>query len=87
MAEATVTPIRPQLIPHQSGEVRADVVEELEKLLAEAKAGELHGIAYASLHPGDLTKYHRVGRGTRGMLGALYLLQHSIGCDVNLENG
>lgn len=40
-----------------------------------ARAGEVVGIAYATLHPGDLSIYDTRGRTTRGLLGALTLLQ------------
>lgn len=58
----------------------------LEKMLDEARAGEIQGFAYASLHPGDLTSYGSDGRTTRGILGALVMLQHSM-CKTDIENG
>ena len=83
----TVVPIRPGIAPpasiHDSNE---DVVEKLEALLAHARAGEIQGFAYASLHPGDLTTYGRGGRTTRGVLGALTMLQHYM-CKTDIEDG
>lgn len=59
-------------------EANPDVVKQLEALLDMAKSGEIVGFAYAVVHQGDLTSYHRAGRNTRGMIGALVLLQGEI---------
>lgn len=80
-----VIPIRANIAPHTGGESRPEVVEKLTELLEMAKAGELLGIAFVSLHPGDLTTYGTSGRTTRGVLGALALLQHEV-CRDDLEN-
>jgi hypothetical protein len=62
-----VMPTEPTVVPH--------VVERLEELLAMARAGEIVGIAYATVHPGDVTGYGRIGRQVRALLGALDLLK------------
>ncbi len=83
----SVVPIRPGLEPPSTiREANADAVSLLERLLKEARAGEIQGFAYASLHPGDLTTYGSGGRTTRGVLGALTMLQHYM-CKTDIENG
>lgn len=62
-----VMPTEPTVVPH--------VVEILEELLAAARAGEIVGFAYATVHPGDVTGYGRTGRQIRALLGALDLLK------------
>lgn len=61
-----------------AGTVNADIVKELQELLDKANCGEITGLAYATLHPGDVTLYSKAGRITRGMMGALTLLQYSL---------
>lgn len=74
-----VVPIRHGVSPAPAlGEVNQEVVNELQRLLDRANSGEITGFAYASLHPGDTTFYSNVGRLTRGVLGALTLLQFSL---------
>jgi hypothetical protein len=51
------------------------LVEKLERLLDQAKSGELRGFAIAMLYPGDLTTWDFAGRTTRGLLGTVMLLQ------------
>ena len=67
-----------------AGTVDPDVVKELEKLLNKAKTGDMTGIAYASLHPGGFTTYNRAGRMTRGVIGALTLMQWDM-CKTDIE--
>jgi len=85
MSNSSVIPIRANIRPDTSAEPNADVVKKLAELLEMAQAGEIRGFAYASLHPGDLTTYSTSGRTTRGVLGALTLLQHDM-CKTDLEN-
>lgn len=61
-----------------AGTVNADVVKELQQLLDKANCGDVTGLVFVSLHPGDLTVYHSVGRITRGVMGAMTLLQYSL---------
>jgi len=61
-----------------AGTVNEDVVREAQDLLDKAKAGEITGFAYVTLHPGDVTFYSNAGRITRGVMGALTLLQYSL---------
>lgn len=75
----SVVPLRPGLEPVPcAGAINPDLVTHLEELLERAKAGEMTGIAYATLHPGDLSLYGSRGRTTRGLLGALTLLQYDM---------
>ena len=60
------------------GTVNEDVVREAQDLLDKANAGEITGLAFVTLHPGDVTVHYKVGRITRGVLGALTLLQYSL---------
>ncbi|QPF87025.1 hypothetical protein IC762_12295 [Bradyrhizobium genosp. L] len=81
---ATVVPIRAGLEPEPpAGSVNAVLVKDLQELVAKASAGEITGVAYVTLHPGDLTCYHRVGRITRGVVGALSILQFDMVKDCN----
>jgi hypothetical protein len=82
----SIVPIRPGLEPVSVREPNPDCVSKLETLLQEARAGEVTGFAYAALHPGDLTSFGEGGRSTRGMLGALVMLQHWM-CKSDIENG
>lgn len=76
---AEVVAIRSGLeVEPPAGTVNQDVVKELQELLDKANCGEITGLAYVSLHPGDLTLHHRVGRITRGVIGAITLLQYSL---------
>lgn len=60
------------------GTVNQDVVKEIQDLLDKANSGEITGLAYVTLHPGDVTFYSNAGRVTRGVMGALTLLQYSL---------
>lgn len=80
-----VVPIRAGLLPPSTGEADPNVVKQLAELLEAAKSGEIIGFTYAALHPGEVTSFHRSGRNTRGMIGALVLLQHDM-CKTDLEN-
>ena len=74
-----VVPIRQGLTPEPTaGSVDQGIVKELENLLGRAKAGEITGMAFVALCPGDFTTYSSVGRLTRGVIGALALLQHQL---------
>lgn len=66
-------------------EPNALVIEKLEKMLDQARSGELTGFACATLHPGDLTTWGFAGRATRGLLGALVLCQGDV-VKSTLEN-
>jgi hypothetical protein len=74
----TIVPIRPGLALPPPGEINENVVSELEDLLEQARAGEIVGIAYALEHPGKTTSFQRAGFCTRGLLGAVTLLQAQI---------
>ena len=75
-----IVPIRKGLEPQPPpGTVNLEVVNELQGLLDKAQAGEITGIAYVSLHAGDTTTYYYAGRITRGLLGAITLLQLMLG--------
>jgi hypothetical protein len=79
VTQGTVIPLRPGLEPPPApGSVNAALVEELASLLDKARAGEVVGIAYAVLHPGDLSSFNTAGRTTRGLLGALTMLQYDM---------
>lgn len=83
----TIVPIRPGVEPDPpKGEVNADVVETLEKLLDRARSGEVIGIAYAVQHPERMTSYWRAGFCSRAILGAMLLLQHEM-CAADIEAG
>jgi hypothetical protein len=83
---AEVVAIRQGLaVEPPAGTVNADVVKELQELLDKASSGDITGIAFVSLHPGDLTVHHSVGRITRGVIGAMTLLQYSL-ARSDLEN-
>lgn len=85
MIDAKIVPLRAGLEPASlAGEPNLDVVERLSDLLEKAKAGEIIGIAYATLHPGDFSIYSYKGRTTRGLLGALTLLQYDM-CRADSE--
>lgn len=74
-----VVPIRKGVTPEPiPGTVNESVVDELQGLLDKAKAGEITGVAYVSLHPGDLTCFGRAGRMTRGVIGAIELLKYDM---------
>jgi hypothetical protein len=79
MTDAKIIPLRAGLEPSPApGDVNPEVVKRLTELLDQAKSGEIAGIAYATLHPGDMSCYSTCGRTTRGLLGALVILQHEM---------
>ena len=81
----SVIPLRPGIEPAPNvGDINPQVVELLTELLEKARAGEVVGVAFASLHPGDLTTSNHGGRMTRGVIGALTLLQHDM-CKTDIE--
>lgn len=85
MTERNVVSIRDGIsLAPVGGEADPTVVECLSELLEKARAGEVTGIAYATLHPGDVSFYHNSGRATRGLLGALMLLQYEM-CKADAE--
>jgi hypothetical protein len=57
----------------RDGEPDEEIVERLEGLLAEAKSGQLTGMAYAVTRPGD-----SVGTGWAGMYGTTFSLGGAI---------
>ena len=74
-----VIPIRKGVTPQPAaGEVNPEVVKELEELLDKARAGDITGLAYVSLHAGDFSTAASAGRLTRGVIGALAILQHRL---------
>lgn len=76
MAGTSIIPIRPGVaLDAPDNEPNEEVVKRLAELLEMAKAGEIRGIAYAILHPGRFTTYNSLGHTTRGVIGALTLLQ------------
>jgi hypothetical protein len=85
MTERNVVSIREGIsLAPLGGEPDPAVVERLLDLLEKARAGEITGIAYATLHPGDVSTYDNAGRATRGLLGALLLLQFEM-CKADAE--
>lgn len=84
---AEVVAIRQGLtVEPPAGTVNQDIVKELQELLDKANCGEITGLAYVTLHPGDLTVYCSIGRIVRGVLGALTMLQFSLAkADVEKE--
>jgi hypothetical protein len=74
-----IVPIRDGLaVDPPAGTADPAVIKEIEGLLEQAKSGELIGLAYVSLHPGDTTVYFRVGRITRAVMGALTIMQYAM---------
>ncbi len=55
-----------------------DVVKLFEDLLEAAQSGEIVGFAGAYLHCDDCTSYRRAGMITRGLLGALAIVQYRL---------
>lgn len=81
----SVVPIRTGVTPQPpEGEINLDLIAKLEELLELAKTGNLTGIAYAALYPGDFTGYNEAGRTTRAMIGALVMLQFDM-CKADSE--
>lgn len=72
-----VVALHGQILPTEPTVVPA-VVEAIEELLAMARAGEIVGIAYATVHPGDATNYWCVGHHPRALLGAIELCKFEI---------
>ena len=61
--------------PIQTREANPNVVARLEALLGEARAGEIQCIAYAAEYWDDQTAFSSTGAYSRGLIGALALLQ------------
>lgn len=58
------------------------VVEALERQLARAKAGELIGVAIATIDTGDTCTQDHAGRVGMKLIGALECIKHAIIQDV-----
>lgn len=69
----SVTPIRPDIAPAEAmpNEPNPILIQYLEEMLAEAKAGQMQGIIWAALHPADLTSHGRAGPITAALIGRL----------------
>ena len=77
----TVTPIRPGIAPPERmthAEPDPVIIQYLEELLEEARAGQIQGIVWASLHPGDLTSHGRAGCVTSAVIGKLEIAKMSV---------
>jgi hypothetical protein len=70
---SNVSPIRPGLADKAIIDAQPDeiLVGYLEELLAEARAGQLQGLVWAGLYPGDLTAWGRGGLVTSAVIGKL----------------
>lgn len=64
--------------PLVSREVRLDVVEALERLLEEAKAGEVVGVIVPVLFYDGATAIREAGLATRALIGAAVVAQHML---------
>lgn len=73
----TVVGLRNAMVPSEP-KSDPEVVEALEKLLEQARAGEITGFAFCLLHVGDLTSWDTEGRQTRGLLGALEMMKYDM---------
>lgn len=69
------------------GEPNKDIIEDLERLLAEAKAGQLEAIAYCTVRQGALGTGWVGGSGTRSAVSsAILMLSHRYAAAL-LEGG
>lgn len=74
-----VVPIRDGLAPAPpAGTVDEALVKEFQDLLERVQAGEVIGVAYVALCPGDTTYYRSAGRLTRGVIGGIEVLKWSL---------
>lgn len=62
-----------------------EVIECAEKLVALASSGEISGFVYVALFRDESTSYHRIGRLTRAVIGAIELLKVSL-CQDDIED-
>jgi hypothetical protein len=81
-SENNVVALRGAVLP-MVPTVNDGVVAKLEELLALARAGEIVGIAGATLHPGNLSDFHYAGIQTRALVGAVEALKYYL---VKTEN-
>lgn len=65
------------------GEPDGSVVEELERLLEMARAGEVIGVAYSVEHFDGANNNRYVGRVSRKLLGGLMLVMHRLSNELN----
>jgi hypothetical protein len=66
-----VVAFRENTIP---GEPNADVIEDLERLLSEARSGELEAVAYCTVRKGIIGTGWVGGSGTRGSISSAILM-------------
>jgi len=71
-APGVVVQIRSGVTIAAPGQPDPAVVEELEELLAKAKAGEISGIAWSASLTGNTSSNHFVGVISRGQVGGLF---------------
>lgn len=86
---ADVVAIHPGLANKaMSNEPDQKLVEYLEQLLEEARDGQIQGMVWAALHPGDLTSWGRGGLVTSGMIGKLEIAKmHCVRTAIEDEEG
>lgn len=72
-----VTPIDPRWAPPQPA-VNKNVIKFLEETLEAARAGEIVGIAGATVHPGHCTTPFWVGKSGRGTMGCLQVVLYNL---------
>ena len=73
----TIVSMKGEPIP-DPGKPVPELVEHLEKMLEQARSGEVTGITYAVLYQGDITSFCSVGRMRRSLLGSLAMLQYAL---------
>lgn len=74
----TDTGHKPTLVPLKRS-AQADIVAELEKLLADARSGEITSLAYVVIRPAaDVTSGWYTGDDWLRLAGAVAVLQHHV---------
>jgi hypothetical protein len=81
----SVVPFGDSILP---GEANPALVAELERLLSEARSGDLRAIAYGSVRAGNVLGTGWVGSdGTRNPVATVILMLHSRYASALLSNG
>ena len=67
-------------VVHAEREPQESVIEELERLLTMARAGEIQGLAAAVVHADNMSSYSIRGPvvGAYGLLGAVTIMSHKL---------
>ena len=79
MAGDNIVPLREgTFVPEKHYEPQPEVIAELEELLAEARAGAVVGVAYATYYSNNTSNNRYVGFLSRSVVGGLFAVMSRV---------